>query len=69
MVGNIFANALVIYILIKTKQILQIACKLIFMLSASDSLLDLFCQNLLFAMFYATKCTIIEAYSFLVTFA
>ena len=37
------------------------------MLSASDLLLGLFCQNLLFAMFYATKCTIIEVWSFLVT--
>ena len=67
MVANIFANGLVIYILIKTKQILQTACKLIFVLSASDLLLGLFCQNLLFAMFYTTKCSIIEAYLFLVT--
>ena len=67
MVANIFANGLVIYILIKTKQILLTACKLIFVLSASDLLLGLFCQNLLFAMFYTTKCSIIEAYLFLVT--
>ena len=38
------------------------------MLSASGLLLGLFFQNLLFAMFYAAKCTVIEAYSFLVTF-
>ena len=66
MLANIFANSLVIYILIKTKQILQIACTPIFMLSASDLLLGLFCQNLLFTMFYVF--TIIEVYSFFVTF-
>ena len=39
MVGNIFTNALVIFILIKTKQLSNFVCKLIFILSISDFLI------------------------------
>ena len=35
-VGNVITNVLVMYILIKTKQISNVTCKLIFMPSASD---------------------------------
>ena len=68
MISNITANTLVIYVLIKTRQILQITCKLIFMLSTSDLLLGVFCQNLLFVMLFSRNCAVIEAYLFLVAF-
>ena len=45
MVGNVIANALVIYILVKTKQLSNIACKLIFMLSIPDLMIGSFGQN------------------------
>ena len=68
MIANITANTLAIYVLIKTKQILQITCKLIFMLSTSDLLLGVFCQNLLFVMLFSRNCAVIKAYLFLVAF-
>ena len=68
MISNITANTLVIYVLIKTRQILQITCKLIFMLSTSALLLGVFCQNLLFVMLFSRNCAVIEAYLFLVAF-
>ena len=43
MLGNIFTNALVIYVFFfKIKQVLQIVCKLILMLSALDSFITWF---------------------------
>ena len=68
LIANITANTLVVYVLIKTKQILQITCKLIFMLSMVDLLLGVFCQNLLFAMLFSTKCSVIETFLFLSAF-
>ena len=56
MVGNIIINGLVIYILIKTKQVLNITCKLIFMLSISDLLIGIFAQNLYTIYFYEKNC-------------
>ena len=55
MVGNIIANGLVIYILIKTKQVSNITCKLIFMLSISDLMIGVFAQNLCTIHFYEKK--------------
>ena len=52
MSANVIANALVIYILIKTGQTSNITSKLIFILSASDLLQVLFSQYLLTATFY-----------------
>lgn len=52
MSSNVIANAVVIYILIKTGQISNITSKLIFMLSASDLLQGFISQNLLTATFY-----------------
>ena len=68
MIANIAANTLAIYVLIKTKQILQITCKLIFTLITSDLLLGVFYQNLLFVMLFSRNCVVIEAYLFLVAF-
>ena len=56
MVGNVIANGLVIHILIKTKQLSNVACKLIFMLSISDLMIGTFAQNLFFAVMYGTNC-------------
>ena len=50
MVGNVIGNTLVIYVLIKTKHLSNVACKLIFMLSVSDLMVGAFGQNLFFAM-------------------
>ena len=46
MVGNITANMLMIYILIKTKHFVNSTCKHFFMLSVSDLMVALFSQNL-----------------------
>ena len=61
MVGNIITNAIVVYILIKTKQIACITCKLIFMLSISDLMIGLFCQNLQTAIFYEKNCLLMDS--------
>lgn len=58
MMGNVLANALVIFILIKTKQLSNVACKLIFMLSISDFLIGILSQNIFFGVFYGTSCFI-----------
>ena len=58
MVGNVIANGLVIHILIKTKQLSNVACKLIFMLSISDLMIGAFAQSLFFAVIYGTNCLI-----------
>ena len=63
MIGNVIANALVIYIVIKTGQFSKITCKLVLMMSASNLLFALFCQSLLTALFYATHCSVVEAYA------
>ena len=52
------------YILIKTKQIENVTCKLIFMLSASDLLIAIFVQNLLTAMLYAINCSLFLVQTF-----
>ena len=56
MVGNIIANGSVIYILIKTKQLSNITCKLILMLSISDLMIGAFAQNLCTIHFYEKNC-------------
>ena len=68
MSSNVIANAVVIYILIKTGQISNITSKLIFMLSASDLLQGFISQNLLTATFYETNCSVNDASRFLSVF-
>ena len=58
MVGNVFTNALVMFILIKTKQLSNVVCKWIFMLSISDFLIGALYQKNFFAVFYDTSCFI-----------
>ena len=59
MVGNFITNVLVMYILVKTEQISNVTCKLIFMLSASDLLIAIFVQNLVTAMLYVRNCVLL----------
>ena len=60
MTENIVTNVTVIYILIKTKQIVNITGKLIFMLSISDLMIGLFCQNLQTTIFYEKNCVLMD---------
>ena len=69
MVGNVLSNALVVFILIKTKQIANITCKLIFMLSVSDLMVGLFGQTLFTTMFYVQNCLFAHASIFVLVFA
>lgn len=62
MAGNITINTLVIYILTKTKQIRNITCKLIFVLSVLNITIGLFSQNLLTIALYGNNCLFETAY-------
>ena len=66
--SSLFTNALVIYILIKSKQVTKASCKLIFQLSISDILIALFVQNLYLAVIYGTTCFVKIASQFSLTF-
>ena len=55
---NVITNALVIYILIKTKQISNATCKLILVLSVSDTLLGIVAQPLFTIEFYKANCLV-----------
>ena len=68
MAANIFINALVIYILIKEKQISQITYKLIFVLSVSDMLIGILSQSLITAAFFGAPCSFDEALTFFAIF-
>ena len=58
MVGSITTNSLVIFVLIKTKYLTNVASKLIFMLCLSDLLLGAVGQNFYFVVVYGTNCSI-----------
>ena len=68
MAGNVISNALVIYILIVTKQKKNITCKLILILSLSDLMIGLFVQNLFTAMLYQQNCVIGVVYMFIMIY-
>ena len=55
---NVITNTLVAYILMKTKQISNIAYKLYLMLSISDLFTGVFAQNLFIAVVYKQKCLV-----------
>ena len=55
---NVITNALVIYILIKAKQISNATCKLILVLSVSDTLLGIVAQPLFTIEFYNANCLV-----------
>ena len=58
MVANVTVNALAIYILIKTNQYVNVACKVILILSISDLLTGAVAQNLFLAVLYSPSCLI-----------
>ena len=64
MVGNVSANAMVMYVLIKTKQIVNMTCKVIFMLSTSDLVIGVLVQNLFTAVIYKRNCLFEAVYRF-----
>ena len=68
MTGNVVANILVIYILIKTAQTGNNTFKLILMLSVSDLMMALFVQNLQTAILYEKKCILMDIYGFAAVF-
>ena len=69
MVGKEILNALVVFILIKTRQIVNIACKFIFMLNVSDLMVRLFGQTLFTTMFYMQSCLVARVSVFASVFA
>ena len=58
MVGNVILNTLVIYVLTKTKQLSNVACKVILILSVSDLLTGAVAQNLFLLVLYSPSCSI-----------
>ena len=69
MVGKEISNALVVFILIKTRQIVNITCKFIFMLNVSDLMVRLFGQTLFTTMFYMQSCLVARVSVFASVFA
>ena len=65
MVVNLITNTLVIYALIKTKQIGNVTSKLILMLSVSDLMVALFCQTFQTTTFYTRDCIVMGSYQFI----
>ena len=68
MPANIIASALVMYVLIKTKQISNTTCKLIFMLSLLDLLQGIFAQTLFTAVSYEKNCLLVKILAFVTAF-
>ena len=64
MIANIIANLMVMHILLKLGQIANSACKLFFMLSVSDVMIGLFCQNLQTTILHEKNCLLLDAYAF-----
>ena len=58
LLGNAVANILVIYVLIKTKQITKFSCKLMCLLSVNDLAIALVAQTLFITEVYGANCVI-----------
>lgn len=58
MVGNVTANVLVVYILNKTKHLVNNTCKMILVLSISDLLVGIFVQNLFTSLLFEENCLV-----------
>lgn len=66
--ANLITNALVLYILIKTKQVSNVSCKIIFMLGLSDLLIASFvydkaCSVKISSIFLSTFLAHLSAYT------
>ena len=68
MLGNIIANSLVLYTLIKTKQIRNVTCKLIFVISVSDTMQGIFLQNLYTGFLFENLCSAVRVFLFISVF-
>ena len=68
MLKNIVANSLVLYILIKTKQIRNITCKLIFAVSVSETMQRIFVQNLYTGFLFKNLCSAVSVFLFISIF-
>ena len=68
MTVNVTANALVIYIFVKTEQLSNITFKLIFSLTVSDMLMTLTSQSLLAVILHGKYCSFKRAFTFLSVF-
>ena len=64
----VITNAFVIYILIKTKQMSNVTCRLILVLSVSDMLLGVFAQALFTIESYNANCFVVTACLFVSVF-
>ena len=68
MVANIIANILIIFVLVKTKQIANNTCKLFFVLSVSDLMVGLFVQNSHTPIWHAKSCLLMHIHVFIAVF-
>lgn len=65
---NVEANALVIYVLIKTEHLVCVSCKFILQLSSTYILIALLTQTLFIAVLFETKCSVKITSQFVWTF-
>ena len=68
MVANIIANILIIFVLVKTKQIANNTCKLFFVLSVSDLMVGLFVQNSHTPIWHEKNCLLMDIHVFIAVF-
>ena len=68
LVTNAAANSLVIYVLIKTKQLTSVSCKFLMMLSLTDILIAFFTQSLFIIVLFEIKCPVKIASQFVSAF-
>ena len=68
LLGNAVANTLVIYVLIKTKEITKFSCKLMCLLSVNDLAIASVAQTLFITEIYGANCTINVAYQLISRF-
>ena len=66
--GNVISNAVVIFLLLKTKQISNVSCKLIFHLSVSDLLIALLVETLFIVVIFKTNCAVKVTSQFIAAF-
>ena len=68
LLGNAVVNTLVIYILIKTKDITKFSCRLICLLSVNDLAIASLAQTLFITQIYGTNCTAYLVYELVCRF-
>ena len=68
LLGNAVANTLVIYILLKTKEITKFSYRLMFLLSANDLAIASIAQTLFITFIYGTNCIVFSVYQLVCRF-